>query len=87
MDYIYYGFSPTVFPENTVKRNWIVIASDQKSGALLPSHRPYQHYTREEADKEAERLARKNPNNRFYVYEMVSAMQTENPPVTKFNIA
>lgn len=58
------------------KAQYIIIAT---SGAANP---PIQHATKELAEKEAERLARKFPNDTFTIYKTVKSYKAEEKPLT-----
>lgn len=61
---------------------FIVIRATEQGGsieALFASPRPYAHASRPEARTEAERLARQNPGERFYVFESLGFARTPKP--------
>lgn len=66
--------------------SWVQIAGNQpaivcliENGQPLPSSRPHVHRNKGAASKEAERLAKKYPGQRFGVYEYVSHAEAAKP--------
>lgn len=84
--------------ENKIKLNavvetkkeglFIVTKRNPHTKQLVASPNPFQHWTKQEATTEAERLAKQFPGTEFYVFQAISTSLTEVAPVktNKFKV-
>lgn len=66
-------------PPSQATRHYIIVSDEGTS------EKPRKHPTREAAEQEAERLARKHPGLNFVVYLAVSSKNTSVTPVNTLN--